>query len=241
MTLNADLAEGFGAWKMGDDEKLMPLIDMANIACGFHASDPSIMHKTTLLAKKHNCLIGAHVAYQDLAGFGRRSMAYESLDLTNIIIYQFGALNQIAQANGIKPSYIKPHGAMYNDMMNKSEILKAVIKAAAKCQTKLMIMSDLNSPKNKALAQEFGVELILEGFLDRAYTDDCKLAPRAMPNAVLTNTHEILQRLDLLKTKGVIKSINNKILPLEINSLCVHGDNQNALDLLTSVRKHLAN
>ena len=235
MKLNCDIGESFGIWQMGQDEKIMPLIDMANIACGFHASDPLNISKTVKLAKKNNVEIGAHPGYADLVGFGRRSIAYSKEELEATVIYQVGALRAIANANEADISYIKPHGAMYNDMMANLDIFKTISDAIYKYDKELKLMV-LSSSKNSELESISKVELIYEVFADRAYSDNGFLVPRGQKGAVISDTKEVLNRVKKLKQEAVIYSINNKALKLKADTICVHGDNSEALALVREIR-----
>jgi len=236
MKLNCDIGESFGIWQMGQDDKIMPLIDMANIACGFHASDPLNINKTVKLAKKHSVEIGAHPGYADLIGFGRRSIAYSKEELEAIVIYQIGALRAIANANEADISYIKPHGAMYNDMMANLDIFKTISDAIYKYDKELKLMV-LSSSKNSELESISKVELIYEVFADRAYTDNGFLVPRGQKGAVISDAKQVLKRVKELKQEAVLYSINNKALKLKADTICVHGDNSEALELVREIRK----
>jgi UPF0271 protein len=236
--LNADLGEGFGAYRAGMDEEIMPLIDMANIACGFHAGDPLIMDKTVLLAKNNGVTVGAHPGYPDLLGFGRRSMKCAGIEIENYIIYQAGALMAFCGKHGVKTEYIKPHGALYNDMMRDTEVFRAVLNAAKTLSLSLMVLSGGKNEEYEKTASEFGVKLIFEAFADRNYTDDGFLVPRTRPNAVIENETEIIERVLMFK-EGYVLSENKKVLKLKIDTVCVHGDNKKALEIIKAVREVL--
>jgi len=236
--LNADLGESFGHYKLGMDEEIMPLIDMANIACGFHAGDAIVMDKTVLLAKNHSVQIGAHPGYPDLLGFGRRSMKCSAVEIENYIIYQAGALNAFCKKHNTEIEYIKPHGALYNDMMKDVEVFKAVLNAAGVLNLPLMILSGAKNAEYEKIASEFGVKLIFEVFADRNYTDEGFLVPRSKKNAVITDKNEILKRVLMFK-EGYILSENRKVLNLKVDSICVHGDNEKALEIVKAIREVL--
>lgn len=240
--LNSDLGEGFGVYKMGDEEAIMPLIDMANIACGFHAGDPLTLQKTLQLAVKHGVSIGAHPSYPDLVGFGRRSLTCKAEEIEAFVIYQCGALRAMAKANGGDIEYVKPHGALYNDMMQDDGIFEAIINAISRYDKSLKLMI-LSTPKNDhyvSLAEQKGVDLLFEVFADRAYTDEGYLVSRAKEGAVLHSDEAVVSRLKSLQEYGYLKSINGKNLPLKADSLCVHGDNEKAVSLVKSLRKILS-
>ncbi|ACM92433.1 LamB/YcsF family protein [Nautilia profundicola AmH] len=236
--LNADLGESFGHYRLGMDEEIMPLIDMANIACGFHAGDPIIMDKTVLLAKNSGVEIGAHPGYPDLLGFGRRSMKCSAMEIENYIIYQAGALDAFCKKHKTDIKYIKPHGALYNDMMGDAEVFRAVLNAAAGLNLPVMILSSSKNEEYEKIAHEFGVKLIYEVFADRNYTDEGFLVPRTRENAVISDKNEILERVLMFK-EGYILSENKKVLNLKVDTICVHGDNEKALEIIKAVREVL--
>ena len=209
LLLNCDMGESFGSWTMGLDAEVMPFIDCANIACGFHAGDPGIMRKTVALALKHDVQIGAHPAYQDLAGFGRRSMAYTAAELQDLLHYQFGALDGICRAQGTRIGYVKPHGAMYNDMMASPEQLRAVVHAVATYDARLplMLMATRDNREAQAIGDEYGVTLWFEAFADRAYDNAGRLVSRQLPGAVHHDADTIVrQALTLAAGQSLIAS-----------------------------------
>jgi len=221
------------------DEQIMPYIDMANLACAFHAGNPVIMHQSIKNAKANSVDIGAHPSYPDLEGFGRREMQCSMEEIVSFVIYQCGALDALCQSHGVKISYIKPHGALYNTMMKDLEVFKAIAKAVSKYDKniKLMILSTTKNDKFASLADKYGVSLLYEVFADRAYQDDGSLVPRSHEDAVLHSVDEVLKRARLLQDEGVIESINGKRLSLHADTLCVHGDNSHALALLKALNQ----
>jgi len=235
--LNSDVGESFGIWKLGNDEKIFPLIDMANLACGFHASDALTMQKSVRLAKKHNVAIGAHISYQDLVGFGRRHMSYDSYELEAICIYQISALSGFCKIENLNVSYVKPHGALYNDMMSNDDIFLSIVKAISSYDKniKLMILSTLNNDKYKKISSDFGVELIYEVFADRNYTSEGLLVSRNNENAVISDENTLIKRMQTLKKDKYLLCVNGDKLYLRADSICVHGDNENALNLIKSL------
>ncbi len=239
--LNSDLAEGYGSWKAGNDEEIMQYIDMANLACGFHAGDPLIMTNAVKFAKKNGVTIGAHPGYQDLAGFGRRSIKYNKDELKAMIIYQTGALRAICQSEGYEVSYIKPHGALYNDMMSDVEIYKIILETISSYDKSLnlMILSTLKNKQYAHIAKKYKIDLIYEAFADRAYQDNGFLVSREEDNAVICDIDEVLSRIKTLVQNNFLYSINGKKLNLQIDSLCVHGDNKEAVNLTKKIRNYL--
>ena len=220
------------------DEQIMPYIDMANLACAFHAGDPVTMHKSIKSAKEHGIDIGAHPSYPDLEGFGRREMECSTEEIVSLVIYQCGALDALCQSHGVKISYVKPHGALYNTMMKDMEVFKAVAKAVSKYDKtlKLMILSTTDNETFEALADKYGISLLYEVFADRAYQDDGKLVPRSSEGAVLHSIDEVLKRAKLLHEEGMIESISGKRFALKADTLCVHGDTDNALELIKALK-----
>ncbi len=239
--LNCDAGESFGSWKMGLDEAIMPYVDMANFACGFHAGDPVIMEKSIQLALKHGVIIGAHPAYPDLVGFGRRSMACSLEEVEAMVIYQLGALQGFITANKATLSYVKPHGGLYNDMMKDIRIFEAVAKAVARFNSnlKLMILSKRDTHKEEAIAKSFGLELLYEVFADRAYDDEGFLVPRSQKGAVIHDVQAVIARLKLLQKEGVLETISGKKIALRADTMCVHGDNEEAVALVETLRKSM--
>ena len=219
------------------DAQIMPYIDMANLACGFHAGDPVTMHQSIKDAKANGVAIGAHPSYPDLVGFGRREMQCSVEEIVSFVIYQCGALDALCQSYETSVNYLKPHGALYNTMMKDMEVFKAIAKAVSKYDKniKLMILSNTDNEKFAKVAEKYGITLLYEVFADRAYTDDGHLVPRSQDGAVLHSTEEILHRAKLLQEQGVIESINGKKLPLEADTLCVHGDNEAALNIIQAL------
>lgn len=236
MKLNCDLGESFGMWKMGLDEQVMPHIDMANIACGFHAGDADVMASTLSLAKKHKVTIGAHPSYPDKQGFGRRSMAMSEKELTNCLHYQIAAIDGMAAVHGLTLEYVKPHGALYNDMMREEHTLNIVMQAVARYPKplKLMILATNQATKHKALASELGIELILEAFADRQYTDEGKLVSRALAGSVLEKP-ALLKQVKQLIEHGTVTTRSGQQLTLQADSLCVHGDNDAGIALIQEI------
>ena len=241
LLLNCDIGESFGSWTMGLDAEVMPFIDCANIACGFHAGDPGIMRKTVSLALSNGVKIGAHPAYQDLVGFGRRSMAYSAQELQDIVHYQIGALDGICRAQGTRVSYVKPHGAMYNDMMANSAQLRAVLQAVAAYDRSLplMLMATRDNSAAQLLGDEYGVTLWFEAFADRAYDSAGRLVSRQLPGAVYHDPEKIIeQALTIARGGNLVASDGSNVL-LRANTLCVHGDNASSVAAVRRIREAL--
>jgi UPF0271 protein len=237
MKLNCDLGESFGVWKMGLDDDVMPHIDMANIACGFHAGDADVIANTLQLAKLHSVHIGAHPSYPDIQGFGRRSMALNTRELTNCLHYQIAAMEGMAKVQGLALSYVKPHGALYNDMMANEHILQTVMTAIASYPSnlKLMVLATKNAAKHIKIAKELGVELILEAFADRQYTDEGHLVSRKLADSVHNKAALLKQVTQLLADGSVTTRSGNKLI-LNAHTLCVHGDNADGIALIQKIK-----
>ncbi|MEI8670441.1 5-oxoprolinase subunit PxpA [Pseudoalteromonas sp. B131b] len=237
MKLNCDLGESFGAWKMGLDCSVMPHIDMANIACGFHAGDADVMASTLTLAKQYNVQIGAHPSYPDLQGFGRRSMNLSASELINCLHYQIAAVEGMAKVQGLTLSYVKPHGALYNDMMADETILNTVMHAIAIYPTplKLMLLATAKAHSHQQLAKTYQLTLILEAFADRQYTDAGLLVSRNIPGSV-HNKSALIAQVKQLLTTGCVTTQSGKVLPLHADSLCVHSDNEASIALIQEIK-----
>jgi len=241
MKLNCDLGESFGRWHLTDEAQIMPYIDMANIACGFHAGDPLNMIQTLRLARKHQVTAGAHPGYPDLVGFGRRTIPMSSEELRTTLLYQIGALDMLARAEGISLRYVKPHGALYNDMMRDTTIFETVTAALADTRSdlKLMVLSTADNDHYNDIAQKRGIKLLFEFFADRAYTHDGILLPRSEKGAVIHDTATVLSRIRQIVRDGTVTTHDGIRLPLRVDTICVHGDNPEAIALTQAIRKEL--
>jgi UPF0271 protein len=239
--LNCDMGEHYGIWQKSDDEKLMPYIDLANLACGFHASDPVNIDRSVKLVKKYNKKISIHPSYPDMVGFGRRSMKCSMDEISSLILYQCGALDAIAKVNGIEVGYIKPHGALYNDMMKDEEIFTTIVKTISiyNKNLKLLILSTSDNQKYKSIADSYGVGLLYEVFMDRNYSDDGFLVPRSEKNCVIHDSKVALSRIKTLLENGYIESVNGVKLDIKVDTICVHGDHEEAVEFVKLLRELL--
>jgi UPF0271 protein len=222
---------------MGQDAKAMANIDQANIACGFHAGDPLVMRNTLSLAKEHGVMIGAHPAYPDLVGFGRRTMNCSDAELQSLLQYQIAAIDGMATSQALELAYVKPHGALYNDMMANANIRASVMQAVASYHRpiRLMLQATAAWQEHKAEADALGLALYFEAFADRAYEDDGRLMARSKPGAV-HNHDNMLAQVKQLIADGTITSANGKVLELQVDSLCVHGDNDAGIAAIHEIR-----
>jgi UPF0271 protein len=236
--LNCDLGEGFGRWQIADEAAVMPHIHLANVACGFHAGDPLTLTRTLRLAREHGVGVGAHPGYPDLVGFGRRSLPTEPAELRSLFLYQIGALRALARAEGLELEYVKPHGALYNDMMCDEGIFRTLLEALADYDPslRLMILASATAERYEALAREAGVELWREFFADRAYTESCELLPRSREGAVIHDPDRVLEQVRLAVTEGRVLSETGRSIPIRFDTICVHGDNPEAVELTRAIR-----
>lgn len=239
--LNCDMGESFGAWKMGNDALAMPLIDQANLACGFHAGDPLTMQRAVALAVQHGVSIGAHPAYPDLVGFGRRHMDCSPEEVRAQVLYQLGALEAFCRAAGTRIDYVKPHGALYNDMVRDDALFDAVLEACADYRPglPLMVLALADNGRERRMAAARGVPLLFEAFADRAYLSDGRLAPRRLAGAVHHDPERILAQGLAIARAEPFPDMDGKPLRLEADSLCVHGDNAESLAVLRRLRAAL--
>jgi UPF0271 protein len=241
MKLNCDMGESYGSWKMGSDAEVMPYVDMSNIACGFHASDPQIMGKTIALAVEHNVSIGAHPGYPDLLGFGRKEMKFSTAELVNITLYQVGALRALCQSHGADVEYVKPHGALYNVMMRDIDTYTALVKAVSLLNVNipLMIMATPDNERHIDIAEKFKVNLLFEAFCDRAYTDDGALQSRQEKGSVFSDVETILQQAKTLIVDKKVITCTGKVLDVVADTICIHGDGPLALLAAQKIRNLL--
>mgnify|MGYP001812648236 FL=1 len=237
MLLNCDLGESYGPWTMGLDAEVMPHIDQANIACGFHGGDPLTIRKTLALAAMHGVTIGAHPAYPDLVGFGRRPMNLSADEIIANLQYQVAALEGMAHSQGMELSHVKPHGALYNDMMARSEVRAAIMEAVASYHRPLalMLQATPEADQHRAEAENFGIRLLFEAFADRCYDDDGKLLSRSRPGAV-HERQRMLEQVQQLQRDGTVTTVSGRVLPMQADTLCVHGDNLEGVQAIQAIR-----
>ena len=226
MKLNADVGEGYGVWTMGDDEVLFPYIHMANIACGGHASDPITMQKTVRLAKKYDVAVGAHPSFPDILGFGRRTMSMDPEEASLHMLSQVGSLQLIAASEGAVIEYIKPHGALYNQMMDDLRLMTSILKALASTKLKipLMILGTPDHKTHRELADQENVSLLFEAFADRRYTPEGRLQSRAIDGSVFQESEQIIRQAEQIIAGGRVMASNGKIIQIPSDTICIHGD-----------------
>ncbi len=236
--LNADLGEGFGHWRLTDDEQLLSVVTSANVACGFHAGDAATMRRVCDLAAERGVRIGAQVSYRDLAGFGRRAMDVPPYELASEVAYQIGALEVFTRAAGARVAYVKPHGALYNRVVHDEEQAGAVVEGVMLADATLPV---LGLPGSRLLdaAGKAGLPVVTEAFADRAYTEEGTLVPRGRDGAVITDPNTVVERSVALARSGVVTSHSGRDIPVRARSLCLHGDTPGAVDLARLVRARL--
>lgn len=238
MDLNADLGEGYGIWRLGDDDALLDLVTSTNVACGFHAGDPLTIKRTCAAAVDRGVTIGAQVSYRDLAGFGRREMDVDPEELHAEILYQLAAVDGIARAMGGEVSYVKPHGALYNRVCRDDEQAEAVVGAVARYRPELPVLTLPGSVVHKVAARQ-GVSTVAECFADRAYTAEGTLVSRREPGAVLHDPEEVAGRAVRMAVSGEVTAVDGSVVRLDARSICVHGDTPGAVRLAQAVREAL--
>ncbi len=236
--LNSDLGESFGPWTMGHDEALMPSITSANIACGFHAGDPSVMRQTIRLAKQHGVAVGAHPGFPDLAGFGRREMQLSTGELEDLVLYQLAAMAGVAATEGVRLQHVKAHGALYNMAARDSSLARAIALAVAAFDRTLILLGLPNS----ALLREgeaAGLRVAAEVFADRTYEADGSLTLRRVPGSVIQDPASVVARAVDMVSTGQVIATDGAVVPLHADTICLHGDTPGAANLARHLRAAL--
>jgi UPF0271 protein len=236
--LNADLAEGFGIWTLGDDDALLDIVTSANLACGFHAGNPVGLARACRAAAARGVRIGAQVGYFDLAGFGRRRIEVAPEELRADVIYQIGALQALARAAGTTLGYVKPHGALYNTIVTDSDQARAVAEAVHASDPTLPVLG-LAGSVFFTEARRLGLRTVAEAFADRAYQPDGQLVSRSDAGAVLTDPAHIAERVLSMVTTGSVTAVDGSVVAIEVESVCVHGDSPDAVTIAGAVRERL--
>lgn len=236
--LNSDLGEGFGRWKLGDDEAMLSLVSSANIACGFHAGDPAGLLAVLQKAADRGVAVGAHIAYRDLVGFGRRLMVPSRDELIGDAIYQIGALSALARAAGTRVRYVKPHGALYNTIADDPGQAEAVIQAIMMVDPSLPLVARAGAAIIRQ-ARVAGLTIVAEAFADRAINADGTLVNRHHPGAVLTDSHQISDRVLRLIEEGRMTAIDGTDIEIRAQTICLHGDTPHAVSVAADLRHFL--
>lgn len=236
--LNSDVGESFGRWVLGDDAAVLDAVTSANVACGFHAGDPSTLRRTCRLAVERGVVIGAQVGYRDLAGFGRRFLDVAPDELTDDVLYQVGALDALARAVGGRVAYLKPHGALYNATVHHDEQAAAVVRAVREHDPSLPVVG-LPGSALLGHAEAAGLRTVAEAFADRGYEPDGTLVRRDRPGALLHDPAEVAARVVRLVTEGVVTAVDGSDVAVRADSVCVHGDSPGAVAMARAVRAAL--
>jgi UPF0271 protein len=236
--LNADLGESFGNFALGQDGLLIPLLNSAHLACGFHAGDPRVMDETVRLCRDAGVQIGAHPAFPDLVGFGRRVMDLSGREAETDVVYQLGALEAFCRRNGAQLHHVKPHGALYNQANQNAELARGIAAGVASFRPDLLIVCQSGSGLERA-ALEAGLGVAYEGFVDRAYNSDGKLASRRLEGTLLHDPKRAIEQALRMVTEGTVVALDGTVVPLRVDTLCVHGDNPNAVDFIRGLREQL--
>ncbi|MBF4161933.1 LamB/YcsF family protein [Nocardioides acrostichi] len=237
--LNSDVGESFGRWRLGDDEAVLAVVTSANVACGFHAGDPTTLRRCCELAAAHGVAVGAQVGYPDLAGFGRRFIDVDPTELADAVTYQIGALDAMARAAGTRVSYVKPHGALYHATIDHEGQARAVIDAVRGYDDTFPV---LGLPGSLLLryADDAGLRGVREAFADRGYTGEGRLVPRSQPGALLDDAADVARRVVRLVTEGVVASVDGSDVAVDAESVCLHGDTPGAVEMARAVAAALA-
>jgi UPF0271 protein len=233
--LNADIGESFGVYTLGHDELLLRSITSGSIACGFHAGDPSVIRRTVRAAVRAGVSIGAHPSFPDLAGFGRREMSLQAQEIADLVLYQVGAVAAIAKAEGLTLHHVKPHGALYNMSVRRSDIAEAVTRAVASFDGSLVLIGLPNSELLAAGAR-LGLRVAAEGFADRSYESDGTLTPRHYSDSVLTDRGVVVDRAVRMVRDGKVIARDGSAVSVAVDTICLHGDTPNAAELAAAVR-----
>jgi UPF0271 protein len=237
--LNADVGESFGAYSMGQDEALVPLVTSVNVACGFHAGDPRVMDHTVGLAARHRVAVGAHPGYWDLRSFGRRALSAEAQEIETDVLYQVGALAAFARAHGLTLVHVKPHGALYNQAVQEEPVARAIARGVARAGRELVLVGLASSPLMRKAAEDEGLRFAAEAFVDRAYEDDGSLASRRKPGSVITDPEAAAAQAIGIVQQQRVRSVSGASVSLTAQTLCLHGDNPRAVEVARAVRAAL--
>lgn len=236
--LNSDIGESFGVYKIGLDEEVVKQISSANIACGFHAGDPTVINDTVEKAVKNDVAVGAHPGFPDLAGFGRRKMDISPHDITQLIVYQIGAIAAFAKKHGACLQHVKAHGALYNMAAKDRQLADAIAKGIAQVDKNLICVGQANTEMEKS-AKKYGLKYACEVFADRNMNPDGSLVSRKLANAVITDEELACKRVLRMVKEGEVEAIDGSIVKVKADTICVHGDNPKAVKFTSNIRKTL--
>jgi 5-oxoprolinase (ATP-hydrolysing) subunit A len=233
--LNSDMGESFGAYTIGHDAGLMKSITSANVAAGFHAGDPSVLRDTIRLAKAHGVAVGAHPGFPDLVGFGRRELNVTPKEAEDLVLYQIAAVAGVARAEGVAVQHVKPHGALFNMAVRNAELSAAIARAVASFDTSLILFG-LPGSEILTAGRAAGLRVAAEVFADRAYEPDGSLASRRKPGAVIHDAETVVARAVRMVTERSVVALDGSVVPLEVDTICVHGDTPGSDELAAKIR-----
>lgn len=236
--LNCDLGESFGAYTIGNDEEVIPYITSANIACGYHAGDPTVMHRSVLLCQKYGVQVGAHPGLPDLAGFGRRGMQIAPAEAADCVAYQVGALQAFCREAGVPLHHVKPHGALYNMAARDRPLADAICRAVQAAAPGAVLLA-LSGSEMVAAARAIGLPVACEVFADRGYRPDGALVPRGEPGSLIEDENQAIARVLRMVQEGAVPACDGTVIPLQADSVCVHGDQPKALRFVRRLRAAL--
>lgn len=236
--LNTDAGESFGRWTLVDESRLFRYVTSANIACGFHAGDPVSIWRSVRTAKSLGVAVGAHPGFPDLMGFGRREMQISVEELKAYVIYQLGALDSFLRVEGMEMQHVKAHGALYNMAWVREDYARALAEAVHSYSRKLIVVAPYGSAMARA-AEELGLKVAYEAFIDRGYTPDGRLAPRGTPGALITDLNKVVERAISIVDKGVVEAVDGRLIEVRAHTLCIHGDSPNAIEIARAVSSKL--
>ncbi|MFZ3591476.1 LamB/YcsF family protein [Bacillus sp. DJP31] len=236
--INCDLGEGFGHYSLGQDDELLPYISSANIACGFHAGDPNIMNEIIQKAKQKGVHVGAHPGFYDLYGFGRRPLQLEAVEIKNLMLYQLGAILSFCNYHHVPLTHVKPHGALYNMAAKEPYVAQAIVEAVKLFDPSLIVYGLANSELIQACVDS-NIPYAIEAFIDRTYQDDGTLTPRYLDSSMIHQVDDIIQQALSIVLKREVTTISGMTIPLEVDTLCIHGDHKGAVDVAAAIRKEL--
>lgn len=239
LDLNCDMGEGFGVWPMGDDARLLDHVTSANIACGFHAGDPGVIHRTVKLAIEKGVAVGAHPSLADLQGFGRRAMAVSPDEAYDLILYQIGAVAGFARSLGGRLAHVKPHGALYNMAAKDAALSRAIAQAVKDFDPRLVLFGLAGSELVRA-GEKAGLKVASEVFADRTYQADGSLTPRSRPNAMIRDAGTAIAQVKRMVEEGKVRSVEGTDVAVTADTLCIHGDEPGALEFARRIRAALA-
>ncbi|MFG0215026.1 LamB/YcsF family protein [Brevibacillus porteri] len=237
--LNCDMGESFGAYQLGNDQEILSYITSANVACGFHAGDPATMRKTVRMAAEAGVAIGAHPGFADLVGFGRRNMEISPEEAYDLVVYQIGALQAFVRAEGVVMHHVKPHGALYNMAATRPALAESIALAIYKVNPELVLYGLAGSELTRA-GEKIGLATAHEVFADRTYQQDGTLTPRSQPNAMITDQQQSLQQVIRMVNEGLVLTQQGVDIPIQADSICIHGDGAHALEFAQSIREALS-